>query len=86
MTDIDSQLALVPASLQTFLRPIFKTDERVAVWGQNFIKPVDLGQEYCHTKGGLPYNLWLGTKQQLAKIHCSAVNLGTVVTKMHPYP
>ena len=38
MTDIDSQLALVPASLQTFLRPIVKIDERVAVWGQNFIK------------------------------------------------
>ena len=22
--------------------------------------------------------IWLGTKQQLAKMHCSAVNLGTV--------
>ena len=31
MADIDSQLALVPASLQMFLQPIVKTDERVAV-------------------------------------------------------
>lgn len=38
MTDIHSQLALVPESLQLFLKPIVKTDERVAVWGQNFIK------------------------------------------------
>ena len=32
MSDIDSQLALVPESLQMFLRPIVKTEERVAVW------------------------------------------------------
>jgi len=38
MTNIDSQLALVPASLQMLLKPIVKTDERVAVWGQHFIK------------------------------------------------
>ena len=31
MTDIDNQLVLVPASLQMFLRPIAKTDKRVAV-------------------------------------------------------
>ena len=37
MADIKSQLSLVPESLQMFLRPIVKTDERVAVWGQNFI-------------------------------------------------
>ena len=38
MTDIDSQLTLVPASLQMFLRPIVKTDESVAVCEQNCIK------------------------------------------------
>ena len=38
MTDISSQLALVPESLQMFLRLIVKTDERVAIWWQNFIK------------------------------------------------
>jgi len=38
MSDITSQLVLVPDSLQLFLRPILKTDERVAIWGQNFIK------------------------------------------------
>ena len=32
MTDIDNQLVLVPASLQMFLRPVAKTDKRVAVW------------------------------------------------------
>jgi len=53
MTDIDSQLALVPASLQMFLRPIVKTDERVAVWGPNFIKP-------CRPRSGvLPYQMGL---------------------------
>ena len=31
MTDIPTQLALVPESLQMFLRPIVKTDERVAI-------------------------------------------------------
>ena len=40
-----------------FLRPIAKTHKRAAVWGQNFIKSVNLCQEYCHTKWGLPYNL-----------------------------
>ena len=52
MTDIDNQLqlVLVPMSLQMFLRPIAKTDKRVAVWRQNFIKAVNLCQEYCHTK------------------------------------
>ena len=57
MTDIDSQLTLVPASLQMYLRPIVKTDERVAVWGQHFIKDVDPGHGYCHIKWGLPCNL-----------------------------
>jgi len=37
MTDIDTQLALVPVSLQMFLEPTVKTEGRVAVWGQNFI-------------------------------------------------
>ena len=57
MTDIDNQLVIVPASLQMYLRPIAKTDKRVAVWRQNFIKSANLCQEYCHTKWGLPYNL-----------------------------
>ena len=34
MTDIPSQLALVPESLRMFLKPILKTDERVAIWGK----------------------------------------------------
>jgi len=40
-----------------FLRPIARTDERVAIWGQTLLRPVNLGKEYCHTKWGLPYNL-----------------------------
>jgi len=52
-TDIDSQLALVPASLHTFLRPIVKTDERVAIWGQNFITA-------CRPRSGvLPHQMGL---------------------------
>ncbi len=31
MADISSQLALVPESLQMFLRPILKTDKKVAI-------------------------------------------------------
>ena len=71
MTDIDSQLTLVPASLQMFLRPIVKTDERVAVWGQNFIKA-------CRPRSGvLPYQMGLaiqldhrfGSKWMLNKFH-----------------
>lgn len=38
MTDIDTQLAIVRESLHMFLRPIVKTEERDAVWGQNVIK------------------------------------------------
>ena len=37
MTDIDSQLALLPESLRIFLKPILNTDERVTTWGQNII-------------------------------------------------
>ena len=44
MTDIDSQSTLVPASLQMFLRPILKTDERVSVWGIILLRHIDLGQ------------------------------------------
>ena len=71
MADIDSQLALVPASLQMFLRPIVKTDERVAVWWQNFIKA-------CRPRSGvLPYHMGLaiqlshrfGSKWMLNKFH-----------------
>jgi hypothetical protein len=71
MTDISSQLALVPESLQMFLRPIVKTDERVAVWGQNFVKA------YRPRSGVLPYQMGLaiqldhrfGSKWMLNKFH-----------------
>ncbi|KAI4804826.1 hypothetical protein KUCAC02_026439, partial [Chaenocephalus aceratus] len=71
MTDIQSQLALVPESLQMFLRPIVKTDKRVAIWGQNFIKA-------CRPRSGvLPYQMGLaiqldhrfGSKWMLNKLH-----------------
>ncbi|KAK1893747.1 Leucine--tRNA ligase [Dissostichus eleginoides] len=71
MTDIQSQLALVPESLQMFLRPIVKTDERVAIWGQNFIKA-------CRPRSGvLTYQMGLaiqldhrfGSKWMLNKLH-----------------
>ena len=53
MTDIPGQMALLPDSLQMFLRPIVKTDERVAIWGQNFIKA-------CRPRSGvLPYQMGL---------------------------
>lgn len=71
MTDIPSQLALVPESLQMFLRPLVKTDERVAIWGQNFVKA------YRPRSGVLPYQLGLaiqldhrfGSKWMLNKFH-----------------
>jgi len=71
MTDIPSQLALVPESLQLFLWPILKTDERVAIWGQNFIK-------VCQPRSGvLPYQMGLailldhrfGSKWMFNKLH-----------------
>ena len=70
-TDIEKQLKIVPANLQMFLRPILKTDERVAVWGQNFIKA-------CRPKSGmLPYQMGIavqlshqfGSKWMLHKLH-----------------
>ena len=52
MTDIDSQLTLVPVSLQMFLRPIVKTDKSVTVWRHNFIKA-------CRSQSGvLPHQMW----------------------------
>ena len=71
MTDITSQLALVPESLQMFLRPIVKTDERVATWGQNFI------EAYQPRSGVMPYHMGLtiqldhrfGSKWLLNKFH-----------------
>ncbi len=71
MTDIPSHLALVPESLQMLLRPIVKTDERVATWGQNFIKA------YRPRSGVLPYYMGLaiqldhrfGSKWLINKFH-----------------
>ena len=71
MADIPSQLELVPESLQMFLRPIVKTDEKVAIWGQNFIKA------YRPRSGILPYQMGLaiqlehrfGSKWMLNKLH-----------------
>ena len=71
MSDIPSQLALIPESLKMFLRPIAKTDEKVAIWGQNFIKA------YRPRSGVLPYQMGLaiqldhrfGSKWLLNKFH-----------------
>ena len=35
MTDLDSQLDLLPQSLKSLLKPLVKSDERVASWGKN---------------------------------------------------
>ena len=61
MTDIDNQLqlVLVPVSLQMFLRPIAKTDKRVAVWraqAERFQGCQPLSGVLPHQMG-LPYNL-----------------------------
>ena len=71
MGNISSQLALVPESLQMVLRPILMTDEKVAIWGQNFIKA------YRPRSGVLPYQMGLaiqldhkfGSKWMLDKLH-----------------
>ena len=51
MTDIPSQLVLLPESLRIFLKPILKIDERVATWGQNFMKA------YRPRSGIVPYQI-----------------------------
>lgn len=38
MTNTQSQLALIPDSLKQLLKAIVKTDEKVAMWGQNLLK------------------------------------------------
>ena len=85
MTDIHSQLALVPESLQTFLRPTVKTDERVAVWGQNLI-------EACRPRSGvLPYHMGLciqldhrfGSKWMINKLHKLGYYCGYRVKPQH---
>lgn len=65
MVNISSQLALVPESLQMFLRPILKTDEKVAIWGQNFIKA------YRPRSGvfAIQFDHKCGSKWMLNKLH-----------------
>ena len=50
MTDIDNQLALVPASLQS------RQTKELLFGGRTSLKRVDLGQGYFRTIWGLPYN------------------------------
>ena len=71
MTDIDSQLTLVPASQQMFLRPIVKTNERVAVWGHNFIKACRPRSRVLPHQMGLAMQLdhRFGSKWMLNKFH-----------------
>ena len=38
MTDNNAQLNMVPTSLKLLLKPLVKTDERVAAWGQAMVK------------------------------------------------
>ena len=40
MTDIHEQLGILPESLKLFLKPLVKTDKRIAAWGQSFIKTI----------------------------------------------
>uniref|UniRef100_UPI00358EB569 uncharacterized protein n=1 Tax=Myxine glutinosa TaxID=7769 RepID=UPI00358EB569 len=87
MTDIPTQLALVPESLQMFLRPIVKTDERVAIWGQNFIKA------YRPRSGVLPYQIGLaiqldhrfGSKWMLNKLHRLGYSESYAETQSYKY-
>lgn len=53
MTNTESQLALIPDILQQLLKPIVKTDEMVAVWGQNLLKA------YRPRSGVMPSHLGL---------------------------
>lgn len=53
MTNTESQLALIPDSLKQLLKSIVKTDEKVAVWGQNLLKA------YRPRSGVMPSHLGL---------------------------
>ena len=53
MTNTNNQLALIPDSLKKLLRAIVKTDEKVAVWGQNLLKA------YSPRSGVMPSHLGL---------------------------
>ena len=80
MIDIDSHL-----TLQMFLRPIVKTDERVAVWGQNFSKA-------CRPQSGvLPHQMGLaiqldprfGSKWMFNKFHRLGYTESYTETQLH---
>lgn len=71
MADTQHQLNSVPDSLKLFLKPIVKTDRKVAVWGQNFIKA------YRPRSGVAPFQMGLalqvehryGSKWLLNRLH-----------------
>ena len=51
MTNLESQLALVPESMKLFLQPLIKTEKRIAAWGQSIIKT-------CRPRSGvLPFTM-----------------------------
>lgn len=72
MSNISSQLELVPESLKMLLRPILKTDEKVAIWGQILSKLVGLGQGYCLTRWDSLYNLIISLGQSGCSTSCTS--------------
>ena len=54
MTNLDRQLNILPDSLKSLLKPLLKTDKRVAAWGQSILK-------VCRPRSGvMPFTMRFG--------------------------
>ena len=87
VTDIPSQLALLPESLGMFLKSLLNTDEWVATWGQNFI------MAYRRRSGVVSYRMGLaiqmdnrfGYKWLRNKLHRLGYTESDAETKKYKY-
>ena len=71
MTNTQSQLALIPDSLKQLLKAIVKTDEKVAMWGQNLLKAYRPRLGVMPSQLGLTIQLdhMFGSKWLIDRIH-----------------
>lgn len=71
MTNTEIQLTLIPDSLQQLLKPIMKTNEKVAVWAQNLLKAYRprLGVLLFHLGLTIQLNHIFGSKWLIERCH-----------------